>query len=249
MSGRAAAARPSGPRHPRRLLSALGALLGVAVVVPPLLGLAHGHEYADALQFAVLALCCPALLVLGAPWGDRPLRGPVRWVASGDAGGAQTIAITVAQVALLVVWRLPPVIDAVERAPWLLAVEATTLVAAGLAMWLLLVDSPPVVARERPLHRLVLAAVCMWTVWIVAYVEDMAGGQWASTFHHVAGVGLSAAADRELATTVMFVAAAAAFLPVVSYNLIVWLGQEERRGAAGIERHESAHDALRLPLS
>ncbi|HLK45575.1 MAG TPA: hypothetical protein VKT18_06280, partial [Acidimicrobiales bacterium] len=42
------------------------------------------------------------------------------------------------------------------------------------------------------------------------------------------GHGLSASADREVATVVAFLVGAGAFLPVVFFNLMAWLRSEDR---------------------
>jgi hypothetical protein len=68
----------------------------------------------------------------------------------------------------------------------------------------------------------------MWAVWIVAYVAGMSHGQGYPGFQHLPGHGLSGVADKQLATGLLWLAAAAAYLPVVFSNLFVWLRAEER---------------------
>jgi len=211
-------------------LAMLGVLLGVAVLVPPLASFARTSEALDALQFAVLALAVPALVVLGAPWHTLGLIGrladaraaatPTPW------GGVVALAF---EVAAVVAWRTPLAVSAIEHHGWLVVLEAATLVAAGVALWLELVGSFPITPRTTASRRIVLAAVAMWTVWIVAYVTGMAHGQGYPGFPHHPGEGLSGVADKQLATAVLWVAAAAAYMPVVFVNLFAWLGAEERR--------------------
>jgi cytochrome c oxidase assembly factor CtaG len=225
------AARPAPSASPSRWLAALGALLGAAVLVPPLNPLARTSETMNALQFAVLALAVPALVVLGAPW--RHL-GPLTRLADARAARARPstgLAALVVQVGLVVAWRMPVLVSAVERRRWLLVVEAVTLLVAGIALWLELVTSPPMRPGTSPSRRIVLAAIAMWAVWIVAYVLGMAHGQGYSGFTHNPGHGLSGVADKQLATAVLWVAAAGAYLPVVFSNLFAWLRAEERAGA------------------
>jgi hypothetical protein len=52
------------------------------------------------------------------------------------------------------------------------------LVAAGSALWLGLVESPPSLpALPRPL-RAVFAAVAMWTIWVLAYILGFSQVAW-----------------------------------------------------------------------
>src|SRR5258708_19797637 len=52
----------------RPWLALAGAVLAVGVLVPPGGTAASQHVFAQAVQFAVLAIAAPALVVLGAPW-------------------------------------------------------------------------------------------------------------------------------------------------------------------------------------
>jgi cytochrome c oxidase assembly factor CtaG len=222
------------PSPVRVALGSLAVALLAAALLPPLSGLARTHEVADAVQFAILALAIPALCVLGAPWGWGGRGGGLgtrlaAWRAS-RAGSAAGVPALVSEVAAVVAWRTTAGVGALERHHWLVLVEAATLLAAGVALWLELVASPPLAPRGGPLRRLVFATVAMWTVWIVAYVLGMAHGQGYPGFAHAPGHGLSAVADRQLATMVLFAAGACAFLPVVFWNLVEWLRAEERRG-------------------
>jgi cytochrome c oxidase assembly factor CtaG len=217
----------------RAWLAVLGVAAGVATLVPPLSRIARTWESGDALQFAVLALGVPALVVLGAPW--RYL-GPLGRIAARRAASSRAssgVPALLAQVLVVVAWRTPAAVGAVDRHVSLLALEALSLLVVGVALWLELVDSAPMVPRTVPSRRIVLATVAMWTVWIVAYVAGMAHGEGYPGFHHTAGQGLSAGADQQLATVLLFFAAAAAYLPVIFSNLFAWLGAEERTGADG----------------
>ena len=83
----------------------------------------------------------------------------------------------------------------------------------GLGLWLELVGSPPLVPRSGHLRRAVLAALVMWAFWILAYVIGLSTTASTATFHHAAG-GLSAAADQQIASAVLWFVAAVAFVPV-----------------------------------
>ena len=126
-----------------------------------------------------------------------------------------------------VAWRTPGAVDALERHPWLLVLEAVSLVVVGVAFWSELVETGPLMARSRRPLRALMAAVAMWTVWIVAYLVGFSSSAWYPAFHHVAGHGLSTAADQQLSTGVLWFFAAVAFMPVVFRNVIVWLRAQD----------------------
>jgi cytochrome c oxidase assembly factor CtaG len=126
-----------------------------------------------------------------------------------------------------ILWRIPASVNALIRHPWLLAVEAVTLVAVGTGLWLELVESPPLVPRLSRPHRIALAAVSMWAVWILAYLVGLSHASWYHAFVHHAGTGLSLSADQQLSTGVMWFISGCAFIPVVFWNLIQWLQSEE----------------------
>jgi len=97
---------------------------------------------------------------------------------------------------------------------------------AALGLWLELVASHPLVPRSGYLRRAVLAALAMWTFWILAYVLGLSNHAFYRNFAHVPG-GLSAAADQQIATAVLWFVAAAAFVPVIFWNAMMWLRTDE----------------------
>jgi len=72
----------------------------------------------------------------------------------------------------------------------------------------------------------VLAAFSMWAFWILAYVTGLSNHGFYHNFHHAAG-GLSAAADQQIGSVVLWFVAAAAFIPVIFWNALTWLQSEE----------------------
>src|SRR5262249_20698159 len=76
----------------RPWLAVAGAVLAVGVLVPPAGTEARRYVFAQALQFAVLAVVVPPLVVLGAPWrfgggGSRAGRDGARGGAAGKTPG------------------------------------------------------------------------------------------------------------------------------------------------------------------
>lgn len=228
------------------------ALLTVAALVPPALGLARRYELVQAAQFSLFALVVPALVTVGLPWrriglGSGSARArPVEPSLAERLGAARrpdrlfgpSVAALGPFVVLVVAWRTPVAVDALVRHPWLIGLEGASLLVSGVVLWSVLVDSGPRLERPaRPL-RAALAALAMWTVWILAYVLGFSGARWYPAFPH-AGLGLSVPMDQQLSTFVLWFFAAVSFVPVVFRNMMVWLrGQDDAgtapyRGAAG----------------
>jgi cytochrome c oxidase assembly factor CtaG len=136
----------------------------------------------------------------------------------------RSVAFLAAFAALAVAWRLPPVIDAVARHPGLAVAELASLLITGVALWLELVPSPPFRPRGRNgLHLAVIAAFAMWLIWIIAYILGMANQGVFHAYHYHPGGPLSAVADQELATAVLWAVAAVCFMPVIFISAHAWL--------------------------
>ena len=236
----------------RPWLGALGGVLALVVLLPPVGAEARRYVFAQAVQFAVLATAVPALVVLGAPWrlgvrataglggaaklaGQAELAGESGRVAMGlvdrVAAGrshhrpdtARCLAILIGFIALAVFWRLPLAVNALVTSPALTVVEALTLLAAGTALWLELVESPPFLPRiGRPL-RAAFAAVPMWTIWATAYIMGFSHVTWFSALGHRSRGGLGVIGDQELAAVALWAIPGLFFIPVVYFSLITWL--------------------------
>jgi cytochrome c oxidase assembly factor CtaG len=237
----------------RPWLVAAGALLAVGVLVPPGGSEAGHYVFAQAAQFAVLAVVAPALIVLGAPWsigraGQR-LAAPTRSFGSSPRAG---IAILVGYIAVALAWRLPVAVNALVKYPALTVVEAVTLIAVGCALWLEVVDSPPLrPGISRPLRAL-FAALPMWAIWASAYVMGFSRATWFTALAHRGG--LSTAADQQIAAAIEFAIAGLSFVPVVYVSLITWLkdsadaGDEPRAAAGGTDQPGRAPVASAGPV-
>ena len=219
-------------------VAAGAAILGA--LLPPAGSYARHYEFAESLQFVLFATAVPALLVLGAPW--RVLRlsrrpGPARAGQLACAGPADRMArsrsrrpgvlrasaVLVTFVALAVAWRLPVTVSALARYRVLAAAEMVTLVTAGSAVWLELVESPPLLPRLLRPQRAAIAALSMWSIWVLAYLMGMSHVAWSAAFSHPPGHGLSTAADQQIATGIMWGVPALCFVPVIYAVLITWL--------------------------
>lgn len=234
MSDGAALTRPPGAAW-RRALGVAGLAVAALACVPDLAGIARGSEVAQTLAYALMAMVAPALIAIGASWSTRvahgaAMRRPIERLAAARAdrhGLAACLGVLVLDLVAIVWWRTPVLVDALARHPALVLVESLTLCAAGTVLWLELVS------RSSGPRRAVLAAFAMWTVWTVAYLEGMSSTGWYHAFHHVAGIGLSAAAERELSAALLWAVAAVVFMPVVFSNLFGWLRAESQAGTSG----------------
>jgi len=216
----------------RATLSIAAAACTLAVLLPPLGEVAGRYAYAEALQFVVLAAAGPALLVLGAPWralagrrrDDTGLADRFARSRSHRAGGLWSWAALGAFMLAVFLWRLPVAVDALARHQVLVLLELATLFPAGCFLWLELVASPPMLPRiGRPL-RAMFAAVSMWTIWALAYIMGFSQAGWAAVYVHHGGHALSAAADQQIATGILWAVPAFCYAPVIYTSLITWLG-------------------------
>lgn len=186
----------------RPWLAFLAVLLAVAAAVPPAGSYARHYAVVRAAQFMVFAVIAPALLAAGWPerWPALSGRPPVLSSAYEDRVGVRSMVSLLPFLALVVAWRLPAAVNALDRHPFLTIAELVTLVSAGTGVWL---ELTPGLAGRQALPRLLraaMAAAAMWTIWVVAYVTGMSG---AAAAPARAGA-LSPATDRQLGVAVLW---------------------------------------------
>jgi cytochrome c oxidase assembly factor CtaG len=208
-------------------LAVAAAVLVVLCLVPPAGTYARRYVLAESLQFAVFAVVVPALLVLGAPWRPLRLAGLMRrrdTVPAGRAAFARGVAVLVAFMGTVILWRLPPCVNALVTDPGLVVLELVTLAGAGTMLWLELVESPPLLPRLTRPQRAVFAAIPMWTIWIIAYILGFSQAVWFRAYAHP---GLGSVADQEIATGILWAVSAVCFIPVVYVTALTWLRDTE----------------------
>lgn len=204
------------------------------VFVPPLVTEGRRFEFVETIQFAMAALGLPALFVIGYPL-DRLGRGRRGWggglrvrlehLADGrrhHPGLPRALVPLIVDAGLVIAWRTPALMDALARHRWLVVVEVLSVAVVGVLLWLEIVASPPFSPRVPRPWRGVLAALIMWTIWIVSFVVGFSHVSWYVAFHH-AGHGMSAGADQEISTGILWMAAFATYLPVVFGDTMAWL--------------------------
>jgi cytochrome c oxidase assembly factor CtaG len=220
----------------RSWLAVGAAILVLICLVPPAGIYARRYVFAESLQFVLFAVAVPALLVLGAPWrmlgffrsalDALGARRPGRAGRSGPRGSGfpRGVAVLLTFMGTLIAWRLPVSVNALATLPGLAVLEMVTLVGAGSALWLELVESPPLLPRlSRPL-RAVFAALAMWTIWILAYILGFSQVAFFTAYSHA---GLSTVADQEIATGIMWAVPALCFVPLVFVTALTWLRDTE----------------------
>ncbi|MDE3007779.1 MAG: cytochrome c oxidase assembly protein [Acidobacteriota bacterium] len=233
----------------RSALAIVGALLLVAFCMPPLSTWARRYEFVEATQFCVFAFWTPFLIMIAAPWdrlgmtshetyavtedGERVSPVKLRWLdrcqlrRTSRGGQSRAILGGVLFACLTIFWRMAPLVDGLVHHPWFVALEAASLVGLGVILFSDLVESPPLRPRAPRPVRIGIAAVIMWSVWVVAYLYGMSHPSWYQAFHHFAGRGISESADQQLSAVVVWATSAAIFIPIVFWNLARWFQSEE----------------------
>lgn len=206
---------PSWLARGRIWLALAAVVLIVGMLLPPFGTYGRQYALAEALQYVVFAVAAPALLVLGSPWRLAAL--------SRRLGATRAMAVLVVFIALAIAWRVPVLLNALARDGGLAVAEMVTLVTAGSAVWLGLVQSPPLLPRLSRPQRAAMAAAPMWTIWVLAYIMGMSRVGWSAAYSHAAGRGLSTAADQQFAAGLMWAVPALCFLPVIYGVIIPWL--------------------------
>ena len=130
-------------------------------------------------------------------------------------------------VGLVTLWRSPAAVDALARRESLVALEAATLVFSGFGLWLNLLDSGGAVTGAGRPRRMTIAALAMWSTWVLAFVVGFSSHPMFPAYHHRAGSGLSALGDQQLAVGVLWAVPGLTLVPVVFVNLVSWLRGHE----------------------
>jgi cytochrome c oxidase assembly factor CtaG len=200
----------------RLVLGPAGVILALALVLPPAVGDASHNAVVQALQWLVFAVATPALLALGRA---APMIRVRRLMPFPSQPGLIAAVTLLPYLVLVVAWRLPAAVTAQAGSQGLTVLEMVTLVPAGYLLWAALIGRAP---AARPLsrpHRAAMAAIAMWTIWVIAYITGMSV---TGLTHARAG-----ADSRELAVGIMWAVSAVCYVPVVYVLLMRWLGARD----------------------
>ena len=213
---------------PIRRWSLLGAaLVCLLTFLPPLSSLAHRYELGQVLRYGLWAMVVPTLVVVGAPWRHAAWAATLAQRRRRYSELWRSVGFVLLYGLVMVWWFTPMSVRATWSHPWLRVIEAVTLIAGGIGLWLELAESPPLAPRVGGLRSVVLGTAAMWLVWIEAYLLGLSHSSWYRSFGHVGGHGLSQAADQQLAAVVLWFIAALVFVPVIFWNAMRWLQSEQ----------------------
>jgi cytochrome c oxidase assembly factor CtaG len=241
----------------RSWLAVVAAVIALVCLLPPVGNWALRYVFVESLQFVLFATVVPALFVLSAPWhalglsrlvgdrgvvppGARGVLGRLRAPQSRRAVFIRGVVVLLVFMGSVVAWRVPVTVNALARMPGLAVLEMVTLLVTGSALWLELVESPPLLPRLLRPQRVVFATLAMWTIWVIAYVLGFSRVAWYHAYPHHPG-GLSVVADQQIATGIMWAIPAFCFIPVVFVVAMTWLRDTEDpdQGLHEIMRAES----------
>ena len=139
-----------------------GLLLAALAVLSPLGYWSGRFIWLRVLQDILLGVYAPPLIVLGAPWLVL-WRGLGRTARSRPAAAvvpprlrSWPVAVTALFIVVWCGWYIPALYDAGVHHPVVLAAQAVTTMAAGVALWLQMIGSRPYRPQFGPLYRVFL---------------------------------------------------------------------------------------------
>jgi putative membrane protein len=233
-----------------------GLLLLVLAVVSPLGYWAGTFIWLRVLQDIVLGVYAPPLIVLGAPWlvlrrglgrGGRTSR-PRATVAAARVPPSlrsRPVAVTALFILVWCGWYVPALYDAGVHHPVVLAAQAVTTLAAGIALWLQLIGSRPFSPQFGPLYRVMLLAAIVLCSTILGMVLSFGANVLYPAYlgvghHHL----LSVVFDQQAGGSELWVLVLVPYLIAGIALLVRWLNEEESQALSlGLDR------MLRAPKS
>ena len=214
----------------------------VTLIAPELLSQsAQGLFWVHMDQHLLLLTVAPPLLLLGAPW-TKALRGVplgvrrtvARAVYHGRAASAllglwRTLRSPRPVVAIFLVnlwtWHIVSFYQLTLTNPIIHHVEHALLFLSGLALWALLVDSPPLFAALAPAGRVVVATAAMLGCWVMSVVLAFAPYAFYPGYYGLASRpgGFSALTDQQLGAGMMWGPGSIPLAIVIFMALASWL--------------------------
>jgi putative membrane protein len=228
-----------------------GLLLALLALVSPVGYLSDVYIWVRGLQFLLLALTAPGLIVLGAPWlalraaFRRPgWDGAPRAAEPGQPGprlvppegtlparppwliARPILAVVIANVIWLA-WQLPGPFDSARGSSLIASAEHATIMLAGVVLWLQLIGSAPFSPPARPLRRmeLVVATVGAMTVlgMVLVFGSNVFYPAYANSAHHV----MTVLDDQQLSGAVIWMGSLTPLITVAVALLMRWLSDED----------------------
>ena len=232
--------RERAERRWRTPVFALGLLVILVAVSPPVDRLSDSLFSMHMVQHVLLIEVAAPLIVLGKPWSRmwRPFPLSTRRAVAGSVVGSRWVGWLVAPVVafvlmngVFVAWHVPVLYDAALDHPVLHDLEHFTFFATALLFWAQLLGDGPFKARLTLPWRATYAVGAMVVGWGLAVVIAMAR---TPIYAHYAELahrpwGLSALADQQLAAGVMWVPASVPWTVIAIVCVYGWLDPESRR--------------------
>ena len=264
----AADARRQGRRLPpgqlrRAVAFQAGLLLAVLAVVSPVGYWSYRFIWVRNFQDVILAIAAPALIVLGAPWlplrrgtvllgSDRRAAGMPGRADDGNAAGrdwssgwpAVPIVVTVVFCVIWWVWHLPGPFDAAVRTPAVYVLEMITYLAAGILLWLQLLESPPLRPQLPPLRRIALVVVLAASGTVLGLIRAYGPGVAYPAYLDVGRSVSAVVSDQQAGGGILWV------IPLIPLSILAvalairWLSDDESEATAAdfdrLLKHKSA---------
>jgi cytochrome c oxidase assembly factor CtaG len=226
-----------------------GLLLALLALVSPVGYLSDVYIWVRGLQFLLLALTAPGLIVLGAPWLAlrAAFRRPPGSPRAGEPGQPGTrlvplegklparppwllarpiLAVVIVNLVWLA-WQLPRPFDSARGSSLIASAEHATIMLAGVVLWLQLIGSAPFSPAARPLRRmeLVVGTVGAMTVlgMVLVFGSSVVYPGYANSAHHV----MTVLDDQQLSGAVVWMGSLLPLTTVAVALLMRWLSDED----------------------
>ncbi|HSR83673.1 MAG TPA: cytochrome c oxidase assembly protein [Streptosporangiaceae bacterium] len=175
-----------------------------------------------ACQELLVAVACPGLIVLGAPWAA--LRLPPRRLAGLLA--RPVLAVAAANV-VWIAWQVPVLADAAHGNVVVRLAEYATYVVAGIMFWLQLISSRPLAQHSAPLRRFVLLAGTVLASTVLGMVLVFGANRLYPAYLGAAHSGMSVVQDQQLAGAVLWMGMLVPLVVAGVALLMQWFSNEE----------------------
>ncbi len=236
--------RPGKIRKTRAFLFASGIAVLIIAVMSPIDFWSSEYLWVHMLQHVMLMVYAPPLIVLSAPWLVIYRGMPVSWrrklgrtfLVSEKTSPLRAIGNFFMRPVVgfilfnfsMYFWHFPALLDLSERNSAVHYFSHFMFVASGMLLWIHLVDSPPIKPRITPeIKRIVPIFFTTVASWILAMILGFVSKPFYSVYQYIPGKTLSAMADQELASSILWVLCMEPFTYAAIANIKKWMSKED----------------------